>query len=229
MTPLIIALLFASAGPDALFKEGQALYADLEYEKALKKFTEAATQEPAGPESARIHLWKGLCESGLGKADEASASFRLALENNFDIELPGHASPKVKEEFAKIKSEVEAEMKAREAQEAATRNQVEAPSVSSDDTASVEHREGGGLGAMGILGIGLISVGAGGLIAGGVFNGLALQSLDYANDPIRFQNEALEAQDTANSQMLIATIAYAAGGVLVAAGGGMMFVGGSGE
>jgi tetratricopeptide (TPR) repeat protein len=232
MIPLLVTLVFASASPDALFQEGQALYADLEYEKALKKFTAAAEGASEGPKAAQIFLWKGLCESGLGKVDASRASFTAALNNNYDISLPGHASPKVKEVFDQVRTEIGQKLENdRNAAAVANADPVELPSANSDTGSGdgVQHTEGGGPTAMGVLGVGLLSVGAAGLITGGIFNGLAMQSLAQAEDPLSYQNEALEGQNLANTQMLIAAIAYGAGGVLVVAGGSMAIFGWSGE
>lgn len=67
-----------------LVEEGNKLFAQSDYEGALKKYLEAQALEPNAPE---LHFNIGDVQFGKGKFDEAGAEFRRVLEKSKDKRL----------------------------------------------------------------------------------------------------------------------------------------------
>jgi len=86
----------------------EALYQQLEYERAMDEIQAAKKLSPSPEESVMLSLYEGILAAELGRRDESRAAFTAALFQRPDAALPGKVSPKVQADFEAVKAEVRA-------------------------------------------------------------------------------------------------------------------------
>jgi hypothetical protein len=96
-----LALVLAAATPqkgNPFLPKAIEQLRDLDESAALKTLEQArAWPQNTRAELAQVHLYTGLAQAGLVRADEAIASFRTALVLDPELRLPEGASPRVRE------------------------------------------------------------------------------------------------------------------------------------
>jgi len=100
MLPVFFLLALSAAAPlaeEPAFVDAVALYDELELEQAVLRFQELALDEGrSADERAEILVWLGLTYAQLGRFDDASRQFGLAVRARRDVELPRPAGDKVR-------------------------------------------------------------------------------------------------------------------------------------
>ncbi|MCC7109101.1 MAG: hypothetical protein IT382_07430 [Deltaproteobacteria bacterium] len=199
-------LTLSTLAGDAAFDEGVQLYKSLEYEAALARFAElSARPELAAPDKAEALVWLGLCLAGTGDLDAAKRTFKAALSADANAALPTTTavSPRVQAHFA----------------EAAAEARSLVPPPPPPPPPPVEGAAPLPLLPGGLLALGVVAAGGGAVLAG-----LAVDSLQQAENPDAFQDEAKAALDAANAQGVSAGILIAAGVAMAATGVALFFV-----
>lgn len=205
---LAVALLsLTTLAGDAAFDEGVQLYKSLEYEAALARFAElSARPELAASDKAEALVWLGLCLAGTGDLDAARRTFKGALAADASAALPTSTavSPRVQALFDEAAAEARA--------------QAPPPPPPPPPPPAVE---GAPLPLLpgGLVALGVIAAGGGAVLAA-----LAVDSLQQAEDPDAFQDEAKAALDAANAQGVGAGVLMVAGVALAATGVALFFV-----
>jgi tetratricopeptide (TPR) repeat protein len=94
----------------------QRLFADLEYERALRQI-QLAQQMPRKPEEdVTLALYEGIIQCELGEQEQSIGAFKSALLLQPDVKLPVQVSPKVGKLFESVRQQVKLELARREAQ-----------------------------------------------------------------------------------------------------------------
>lgn len=197
-------LTLSTLAGDAAFDEGVQLYKSLEYEAALARFAElSARPELAAPDKAEALVWLGLCLAGTGDLDAAKRTFKAALSADANSALPTATavSPRVQALF----------------EEAAAEARPLVPPPPPPPPVEVEAPLP--LLPGGLLALGVVAAGGGAVLAG-----LGVDSLQQAENPDAFQDEAKAALDAANAQGVSAGILIAAGVAMAATGVALFFV-----
>ena len=197
-------LTLSTLAGDAAFDEGVQLYKSLEYEAALARFAElSARPELLAPDKAEALVWLGLCLAGTGDLDAAKRTFKAALSADANSALPTATavSPRVQALF----------------EEAAAEARPLVPPPPPPPPVEVEAPLP--LLPGGLLALGVVAAGGGAVLAG-----LAVDSLQQAENPDAFQDEAKAALDAANAQGVSAGILIAAGVAMAATGVALFFV-----
>jgi len=86
------------------------LYENLEYERALEQLARAKSHPRDLADDVAIALYEGIILADMGRKEDASAAFRTALLLKPDAALPVKVSPKVEQDFEKLRSDVRAEL-----------------------------------------------------------------------------------------------------------------------
>lgn len=86
------------------------LYEDLEYESALAQLKRARRLASNVMEDVSVALYEGVILADMGRAEEARASFRMALLLKPEATLPVRVSPKVEGEFEGVRARVHKEL-----------------------------------------------------------------------------------------------------------------------
>lgn len=108
--------------PSAYVQRVRLSYVSLDYERCVAD-ADAAMKAPLEPaQIAQLHLYRALCEHGLGREDAAAATLKVALALDPTLRAPEGLSPKVLAFF----DEVAASTRAAQAP-AAPAEDVEAP------------------------------------------------------------------------------------------------------
>ncbi|HME89971.1 MAG TPA: hypothetical protein VKE49_01000 [Myxococcaceae bacterium] len=86
------------------------LYENLEYERALEQLARAKSHPRELGDDVAIALYEGIILADMGRRDESTAAFRTALLLKPDAALPVKVSPKVEQDFEKLRSKVRSEL-----------------------------------------------------------------------------------------------------------------------
>lgn len=86
------------------------LYEDLEYERALAQLKRARRLASNVMEDVSVALYEGVILADMGRAEDARASFRMALLLKPEAALPVRVSPKVEGEFEGMRARVHKEL-----------------------------------------------------------------------------------------------------------------------
>lgn len=211
-----LAALPAHAGPAEqkqaleLFGKGKEAYKAGRFEDAVKLLEAAYALHPEP-----VLLYNlARAQEGLGKFPEAIAAYEKYLAS--EKEIPDRAG--IEQKVANLKRTVEEQDRlARERDEALKKKEQPGDATSAQSTpppkpAPPEERPGPSPWPWTIA-----ALGAGGLVAGGVLGGLALGKNDDA-EAAASQLDAATLRDEADGLALGSTIAFIAGGVVLAAG-----------
>lgn len=233
---VLSAVLLASAADgevhlddDPDFKAAVELYQELEFEQAIFRLERTALSPGhTAADRALILTWLGLCFFQSRQPDRASIQFELALRNDPDVVLPEVAPPSARELFAEARARNSAALAASPAPNsaAAPRAGLEepatAPSVVEGDVAARPDPivdDGADLsvllysGAAAFVGVGVVS-----FIGAGAAAWMALPSVETAQDPEAFQDDAIAAAASANTLLSVSAVAGGLGALAVAAG-----------
>ncbi|MCA9666875.1 MAG: tetratricopeptide repeat protein [Myxococcales bacterium] len=101
----VLALAFptaalAQAQPEALLKQAESFYEQLEYTKALRVLIKV--QQAKGVtkiQQARAYLYMGVCFTALGRARDAVAAFKEVLKRRPRFRMPAGVSPSIRAMF----------------------------------------------------------------------------------------------------------------------------------
>ena len=233
---LILAAFVAQAAnkPNPYLSQAKVFYQGLEYEKCLARLEQATkwTSEPA--EEVEVQLYSGLCNFNIGNLDEAKRKFDLALKLDPALQLPPYTSPRIADIFELSRARIAArskpvekvaekapmieEKKAEPTQVAVATDapkQVElTPAPRQDNSELITAAEGPS------LTVPLVFGGTAALAAGaGAFFGLSAKSAEAeANDVTgagRFESDAFAATNRAQSNAMLANVAFAVAGAAV--------------
>jgi hypothetical protein len=211
--------MMAQAPQNASFEEGKRLYFDLEFELAVFRFREAAkAPELAPPDRASVYAWLGLSYAQIAETNAAKEAFIEAAKLDANVVLPSEANPppKASELLAEAKKEVANAPPP-------TPTPAPTPPPTTDATPApaappATASEGGPLGMILLAsGGGVAVLGLAGVGAGAVF-GVIASDLAAQGNAADFQDDAKAFADQAEQNALLANVAFAVGGVLVAAG-----------
>lgn len=120
-TLLVLALWLAPWPADAAGKgkapknpltRAMEQYEKLDYAACLAQLEQARQQAGSSAsqqEQARVRLYFGLCNFGLGDSERARRDFREALALDRSIELPAGTSPKIRNSFSEVARLLDAE------------------------------------------------------------------------------------------------------------------------
>jgi len=87
---------YAADSPETLLKSAEKLYEQLEYDKALTVLAKLQAHPDATPVfKARAYLYTGVCQTALGKGEDAVAAFSEVLKIQPDFRLPATVSPTI--------------------------------------------------------------------------------------------------------------------------------------
>ena len=93
-------------GPNPFLSQAKELFANLDFEKCLKRLQQAPQWKTEAPELIEIELLAGMCHYNLNQRPDAEERFRLALRMNPDAELPPYSSPKLVDFFLSVKKKL---------------------------------------------------------------------------------------------------------------------------
>jgi hypothetical protein len=111
LTALAVSLLVLAAdkvpeaptGPNPFLVQARDLYSKLEFEKCLKRVSQAQQWRSSPKELLEIELYAGLCHFNLGQKPDAEERFKTALRIDPAAELPPYTTPRAVEIFNKLK------------------------------------------------------------------------------------------------------------------------------
>jgi len=108
----VVLLLLCLASPAAWAQnqwldKGIEAYENFEYQQAVGLLEKALAQPDNSPQTtARIQVYLGVVRYTLGDKAGAEKAFRLALQSDYQVELPPDTSPKISTLFARVKKSV---------------------------------------------------------------------------------------------------------------------------
>lgn len=90
----------AQGDPEALLRQAEKYYEQLEYTQALKILLTVQQAQGATPiQKARAYLYMGVCFTALGKAEHAVQAFMEVLKLKPGFRLPAGVSPSIRAMF----------------------------------------------------------------------------------------------------------------------------------
>ena len=95
-------------GSNPYLSQAKELYANLDFEKCLKRLAQAPQWKSDSAELLEIELVAGMCHYNLNQRVDAEERFRLALRMNGNAELPPYTSPKLVDFFFSVKKKLRA-------------------------------------------------------------------------------------------------------------------------
>jgi len=107
----------ASAAAPTPLERARTLYAEVQYGEAIALLDSVLSQGNLGSaEREQASLLIGFCQTGLGNVGAARKRFAEVLEANADAKLPPGTSPKIREAFEKVRTEIKARVTAKPAE-----------------------------------------------------------------------------------------------------------------
>jgi tetratricopeptide (TPR) repeat protein len=109
---------FAASGTQSearrYLRSAAAFYDALDFDRALEQAKKAESHSKSADEDLEIALVEGILLANLDREDEADAAFRRGLSLQPDAKLPYKGSPKIVEQFERVRAQVKKSL-AREA------------------------------------------------------------------------------------------------------------------
>lgn len=215
---LFSAAASASAKPNPYLSQARVFYQGLEYEKCLARLEQAAKWNSAPAEEVEVQMYFGLCNFNIGNMDEAKRRFELALKLDPKLQLPPYTSPRITQIFEQSREKLAAREKPAEAKPTETKvaaadtpkNVELTPAPKTEEKVEFVETDGPNLVAPIALG------GTAALAAGaGAFMGVQAKAAEAEANAARFESDAFAATNRANSNAMLANVAFAVAGAAV--------------
>lgn len=229
---LLSASALAAGQPNPYLSQARVFYQGLEYEKCLARLDQAAKWNSEPAEEVEVQLYFGLCNFNMGNMDEAKRRFELALKLDPKLQLPPYTSPRIAQIFEQSREKVAARQKPPAEEKPAvvekkpeekkpeetkvavadTPKKVELTPPPSDERTDIVEQPSGEKSLV----VPIVLGGTAALAAGaGAFLGVQAKAAETEANIARFESEAFAATNRAQSNAMLANVAFGLAGAAV--------------